>query len=45
MINKKNGDKKKIIKAIKYAFKKMQNNDEMSFEFIEFLKKWGCIDV
>ena len=45
MKNKKNEDKKKVIKAINHAFKKMRTNDEMSKEFIKFLEKWGCINV
>lgn len=45
MKNQKNEDKKRVAKAIKHAFKKMRSNDEMSRDFIEFLKKWGCINV
>lgn len=45
MKNKKNEDKKKVAKAIKWAFKKMQNNNEMAEDFIKFLEKWGCINV
>lgn len=36
---------KKIKNSIKHAFVKMKNNEEMRIDFIEFLKKWGCLDV
>lgn len=45
MKNKKFEDKKNVMKAIKHAFKKMRTNDDMVKEFIEFLEKWGCINV
>lgn len=45
MKNKKNEENKKVLKAIKHAFNKMQTNKEMSEEFIKFLEKWGCINV
>lgn len=30
-------------KSIKCLFKKMENNEELAKEFVDFLEKWGCL--
>lgn len=30
-------------KSIICLFKKMENNEELAKEFVDFLEKWGCL--